>query len=71
MRRIGSAIAAVIGPEELAIYTALAVLTAGLWPLAGQASLIAPGLVMAWMYLPGRAGFIERGPAPKPPRRAE
>jgi hypothetical protein len=61
----------VIGPDELAIYVALALIAAGCWvewPLWRRAALLVPGSVMVWMYLPQRTAFLDR-PMPKTGKR--
>lgn len=60
---IGRAIVSVIGIEEVAIYTALALIAWGCWFVWKPAAGIVPGAVMLWLYLPTRKPFIERPPS--------
>jgi hypothetical protein len=64
-RRIAAAVTSVIGPEECAIYLALALLGTGCWWIAKPAGLIVPAVVMLWMYVPTRARFVETKPQKK------
>jgi uncharacterized membrane protein YecN with MAPEG domain len=52
-----------VGPEEIAIYVALALVAAGMWQVWRPGACLVPGAVMLWMYLPQRAAFVERRPA--------
>ncbi len=53
-----------IGIEEVAIYTALALIAWGCWFVWKPGAAIVPGVVMLWLYLPPRAPFLsERPPA--------
>lgn len=59
-RRLVAAIGAVVGPDEILLVVALALVTWGLWPLVGRMALIAPGAVCLWIALPSRAAFLVR-----------
>ena len=50
----------VLGGDEIILVAALALITCGLWLLAGQATLLAPGFVLLWVALPSRVPFIVR-----------
>lgn len=54
----------VVGPEEVALAMGLALVTVGLWPVAGQVALTVPGLVLIWLALPQRTTFVQRTPTP-------
>jgi len=54
------------GSQELTLSAGLALLTGGLWGWIGPLALVAPGLVLVWIALPQRHGFVVR-----PPRRDE
>lgn len=61
-RPLGKALGAVIGIDECVLTLGLILLSAGLWPTFGRASLIAPGIVLVWMALPQRAPLVRREP---------
>ena len=50
----------VLGADEIILVAALLLVTIGLWLVAGQASLIAPGFVLLWVGLPSRSPFVMR-----------
>lgn len=66
LQAIWIAIISVIGIEEVAIYTALALIAAGCWFVWKPAAGLVPGVVMLWMYLPPRKPFIEQQPSTLP-----
>lgn len=47
-----------LGADEIMLVAALALITTGLWLLAGQAALLAPGFALLWIGLPSRMPFI-------------
>lgn len=49
-----------IGVAELIFVCALGAITAGLWPVIGQAALVVPGAVLVWLTLPTRLPFVNR-----------
>jgi hypothetical protein len=59
-----AAVTAAMGPDELLLTLALALVTVGLWPLVGLAALVAPGIVLLWIALPTRSSFVQRTPEP-------
>lgn len=59
-RSAGSAIAAVVGPDEIQFWLGLALVAAGLWSVWRPGAYLAPGLVLVWSSLPSRAPFIAR-----------
>ena len=68
---IAAAWRAVLGADELLVVVGLVLLTAGLWPIADQGALVAPGLVLLWIALPQRTSFVigasEKRPSSTPP----
>lgn len=48
----------VLGTDEVVLVAALALITTGLWLLADQAALLAPGFALLWIGLPSRMPFI-------------
>jgi hypothetical protein len=64
------ALAAVVAEnvDELALFGALAVLVAGVWPLLeyfhlpGRAALAIAGVVLVWVFLPQRERFVRPRP---------
>lgn len=51
-------IASMLGPSEIAMYVALALVVIGLWPVLGRPTLAIAGAVMLWAYLPSRVAFV-------------
>jgi len=49
-----------LGAPEIGAMVAVALITAGLWPLMHQAALVVPGGVLLWFTLPPRAPFFHR-----------
>jgi hypothetical protein len=55
---LAAAIAAHVGPDELALTGALLLIGWGCWQVWRPAAALAPGLVLLWISLPGRSPFI-------------
>lgn len=66
-RRAWAALVAALASnaEEIAIYSALALIAVGCWSAWRPGSYLIPGAVMLWMYLPQRSSFI----VPTPEKR--
>lgn len=72
-RALVAALASIIGVDELVLGLALALIAAGLWQTWRPGAFLVPGIVLLWIALPARAGFITRLPGhhEKPPRRKD
>lgn len=46
--------------DEILVAVGLALVTVGLWPVAGRSALVVPGLVLLWIALPQRVAFVAR-----------
>lgn len=57
-----------LGAPEIGAMVAVALITAGLWPLLHQAALVVPGAVLLWFTLPPRAPFFRRASPNQSPR---
>ena len=57
---VSGAIRKVIGINEVAIYTSLALISCGAWQVYKPAAFLVPGVIMLWMYLPQRVPFFSR-----------
>lgn len=44
--------------DEALLALALTLVTVGLWPRFGVEALVAPGLVLLWIFLPARTALI-------------
>jgi hypothetical protein len=62
---------ALVGVDELLLLVALGLITTGLWVVVGIAALIAPGLVLLWIALPSRTGFLVRASELEAPKRRD
>lgn len=51
-----------VGPDEVLLFLGLILATAGIWSRCGVVALTVPGLVLVWIALPTRRGFVERPP---------
>lgn len=47
-----------VGREELTVGAGVGMVTMALWPVLGQLALLPAGLVLIWLGLPTRTGFI-------------
>lgn len=61
-------IASLIGRDELTLAVGLVLVTVSLWPVLGAGALLPAGIVLLWLGLPARTGFI-RDRRPSDPRR--
>jgi hypothetical protein len=68
-----AALAGLVGADELVLGVALALIATGLWQTWRPGAVLVPGVVLLWIALPARAGFITRlpGHTEKPPRRKD
>jgi len=69
LKRLFEAIGSEVGRDEVMLIVALALLAGGFWLVWWPASLLIPGAVVLWVYLPQRVAFIER--QPEKPRRSD
>ena len=60
MTAVFKALCSGLGADEVVFIAALLLITAGVWLFVGQASLIAPGVVLLYVALPSRQPFIVR-----------
>lgn len=70
LEAVAARIRSEIGADEIVLTCGLGLLTAGLWTLCGWSALIAPGAVLTWMALPGRAPFVRSTSADQSERRS-
>lgn len=59
---MATAIAAVVGVDELQLLVGLTFVTVALWPLLARLALVVPGGILVWLALPSRAPFVHRPP---------
>lgn len=57
---------ALVGVDEFFLTMGLVLLTVGLWTLIGWTALVAPGIVLLWIYVPARVPFVAGQPSRKP-----
>ena len=56
----GAVLFVVSSRDEVVVLVGLALVTAALWPRFEQGALLVPGLVLLWVALPTRDGFVAR-----------
>lgn len=57
---VRSAIAAVVGPDEIQFWLGLVLVACGFWSFWRPGSYLVPGLALIWSSLPSRAPFVAR-----------
>jgi fatty acid desaturase len=64
LRNLARALPAAFDKDDALLLVGLLLLIAGLWTWSRALALIAPGLILVWVFLPSRPPFVEP-PAPR------